>query len=271
MPRRPASSSLSSHSGGSKVVLGEGAGIAMNVSVSMETAGACRRWAGRLVLRYGVELPGGWIEGLVGHSGSAILIRRPPCGSFLWQTSPHRRRESPEPPASAQENLRTASSVKTHFKRLEAAISSGDDATAETEHKAARLAHRQGRPARRDAPEHRRPQEVPRGQAARRLRLLAPRPWPRSSSAPTASAQGERERDRLADSPSPRATRARGPPWRAPSGRGPRASALGPAAPASSPHRGASRAPRRRPSGAPRPRSRAPRSAPGEGAARPSR
>ena len=35
-----------------------------------------------------------------------------------------------------QENLRIASSVKTYFKRLETAVSSGDDATAETEHKA---------------------------------------------------------------------------------------------------------------------------------------
>ena len=35
-----------------------------------------------------------------------------------------------------EENLRIASSVKTYFKRLEAAIASGDDATAEAEHKA---------------------------------------------------------------------------------------------------------------------------------------
>ncbi len=35
-----------------------------------------------------------------------------------------------------QENLRIASSVKTYFKRLETAVSAGDDATAETEHKA---------------------------------------------------------------------------------------------------------------------------------------
>jgi len=34
-----------------------------------------------------------------------------------------------------EENLRIASSVKTYFKRLEAAVSSGDDATAEAEHK----------------------------------------------------------------------------------------------------------------------------------------
>ena len=34
------------------------------------------------------------------------------------------------------ENLRFASSVKTQFKRLEAAVASGDDAAAETEHKA---------------------------------------------------------------------------------------------------------------------------------------
>ncbi len=35
-----------------------------------------------------------------------------------------------------QENLRIASSVKTYFKRLETAISSGDDSSADTEHKA---------------------------------------------------------------------------------------------------------------------------------------
>jgi small subunit ribosomal protein S20 len=33
------------------------------------------------------------------------------------------------------ENLRVASAVKTHFRRLEAAVASGDDAAAETEHK----------------------------------------------------------------------------------------------------------------------------------------
>lgn len=35
-----------------------------------------------------------------------------------------------------EENLRFASSVKTHFKRLESAISSGDAEAAEREHKA---------------------------------------------------------------------------------------------------------------------------------------
>ena len=50
MPRRPPSSSRSSHSGGSKVVLGDGAGIAMNVSVSMDTAGAARAARSRLGL-----------------------------------------------------------------------------------------------------------------------------------------------------------------------------------------------------------------------------
>ena len=34
------------------------------------------------------------------------------------------------------ENLRFASSVKTHLKRLQAAVSSGDDQTADAEHKA---------------------------------------------------------------------------------------------------------------------------------------
>jgi small subunit ribosomal protein S20 len=34
------------------------------------------------------------------------------------------------------ENLRFASSVKTHFKRLESAVEGGDAATIETEHKA---------------------------------------------------------------------------------------------------------------------------------------
>ena len=34
------------------------------------------------------------------------------------------------------ENLRFASSVKTHFKRLEAAVSSGDDSAADAEHTA---------------------------------------------------------------------------------------------------------------------------------------
>ena len=35
-----------------------------------------------------------------------------------------------------QENLRFASAVKTHFRRLESAVASGDDAAADTEHKA---------------------------------------------------------------------------------------------------------------------------------------
>jgi small subunit ribosomal protein S20 len=35
-----------------------------------------------------------------------------------------------------QENLRFASSVKTHFKRLQAAVASGDDQAADAEHKA---------------------------------------------------------------------------------------------------------------------------------------
>jgi small subunit ribosomal protein S20 len=34
------------------------------------------------------------------------------------------------------ENLRFASAVKTHFRRLETAVASGDDAAADTEHKA---------------------------------------------------------------------------------------------------------------------------------------
>ena len=34
-----------------------------------------------------------------------------------------------------QENLRFASAVKTHFKRFESAVSSGNDQTAEAEHK----------------------------------------------------------------------------------------------------------------------------------------
>jgi small subunit ribosomal protein S20 len=34
------------------------------------------------------------------------------------------------------ENLRFSSSVKTHFRRLEAAVASGDDAAIEAEHKA---------------------------------------------------------------------------------------------------------------------------------------
>jgi small subunit ribosomal protein S20 len=34
------------------------------------------------------------------------------------------------------ENLRFASAVKTHFRRLETAVASGDDASADTEHKA---------------------------------------------------------------------------------------------------------------------------------------
>jgi len=34
------------------------------------------------------------------------------------------------------ENLRFASTVKTHFRRLESAVASGDDQTAESEHRA---------------------------------------------------------------------------------------------------------------------------------------
>ena len=35
-----------------------------------------------------------------------------------------------------EENRRLTSSVKTHFRRLEGAVSSGDDSTAESEHRA---------------------------------------------------------------------------------------------------------------------------------------
>ena len=48
--------------------------------------------------------------------------------------------------------VRFASAVKTHFRRLESAVASGDDATVEAEHKALVSRDRQGRPEGRDAP-----------------------------------------------------------------------------------------------------------------------
>ena len=73
------------------------------------------------------------------------------------------------------ENRRYTSTIKTYFRRLEAAVAAGDDATADADHKAARLDDRQGRQARRAAPQHRRAQEVPRGPRPQgRLGGLAP-------------------------------------------------------------------------------------------------
>ena len=61
------------------------------------------------------------------------------------------------------ENRRLTSAVKTHFRRLEAAVASGDAASADAEHRelCSRIdnAVSQGRP----APQHRRPQEGARG------------------------------------------------------------------------------------------------------------
>ena len=72
------------------------------------------------------------------------------------------------------ENRRYTSTIKTFFRRLEAAVAAGDAETAQTEHRSLVPHDRQGRQARRPAPQHRRSQEVPRrARAARRPRGLS--------------------------------------------------------------------------------------------------
>ena len=63
------------------------------------------------------------------------------------------------------ENRRYTSAIKTYFRRLEAAVGEGGERDAAETAPRARLDDRQGHQARRAAPQHRRPQEVPRGAA----------------------------------------------------------------------------------------------------------
>ena len=73
------------------------------------------------------------------------------------------------------ENRHYTSAIRTYFRRLEAAVAAGDDALADAEHRTLVSDDRQGRQARRAAPQHRRPQEVPRlPRSPRRLRVAAP-------------------------------------------------------------------------------------------------
>ena len=72
------------------------------------------------------------------------------------------------------ENRRYTSTIRTFFRRLEAAVAAGDAETAADRAPHARADDRQGRQARRPASQHRRPQEVPRrAPAARRRRGLS--------------------------------------------------------------------------------------------------
>ena len=52
-----------------------------------------------------------------------------------WPTSPHNARATPAPCASGPRTGYFSSAVKTHFKRLEDAVASGDDAAADAEHR----------------------------------------------------------------------------------------------------------------------------------------
>ena len=92
------------------------------------------------------------------------------------------------------ENRRLTSSVKTHFRRLEQAAQSGDEDSAAEEHR--QLVSRIDKAVQKGAlhAQQRRPQEEPRGEAARRLDLLAlPATRRRARGAP----DGEGERDAL--------------------------------------------------------------------------
>ena len=60
------------------------------------------------------------------------------------------------------ENRRYTSSVKTYFRRLEAAVEAKDADAVEAEFRELVLAHRPRGPQRRAAQQHRRPQEGPR-------------------------------------------------------------------------------------------------------------
>ena len=84
------------------------------------------------------------------------------------------------------ENRRYTSAIKTYFRRLEAAVAGGEDETGRRRAPPPRAADRQGRQARRAAPQHRRAQEVPRrAPAPRPLRLTRVRA-PRPDAAPSA-------------------------------------------------------------------------------------
>ena len=71
------------------------------------------------------------------------------------------------------ENRRRTSQVKTYFRRLETAVEAGDAATADEELR--ELVSRVDRAVKRGAhaPQHRRPQEVPRGPHPRRTFRLS--------------------------------------------------------------------------------------------------
>ncbi len=68
------------------------------------------------------------------------------------------------------ENRLLTSTVKTYFRRLEAAVEAGDTGKIAGRAHDARLEDRQGRPEGRHAQEHRRPQEVQRCTYRRRPR-----------------------------------------------------------------------------------------------------
>ena len=70
------------------------------------------------------------------------------------------------------ENRLYTSTIKTYFRRLEAAVAGGDDAGRRHRAPDARQHDRQGRQARRPAPQHGRPQEEPRRPHSRRQLLL---------------------------------------------------------------------------------------------------
>ena len=88
------------------------------------------------------------------------------------------------------ENRRLTSAVKTHFKRLEAAVAAGDEAAIEAEHRGALLADRHGGRQGRAAPQLRRPQEGSRGAASRRRRGLTQRPAARRTASVSATRSG---------------------------------------------------------------------------------
>jgi len=73
------------------------------------------------------------------------------------------------------ENRRYTSAIKTHFRRLVEQREGGEAEAAETTHRELVSTIDKASQARRDAPQHGRPQEVPRRQAGRRLLAAASR------------------------------------------------------------------------------------------------
>ncbi len=119
-------------------MVGVGAGIAMKVEVSIETASwrcsmrsASPSGHGKLARRR-IE----WLAcpfAPLGHC--SILFGAPDGGLFMANIASQKKRNA-RSERERQENLRFRSSVKTYFRRLEAAVQAGDPNAVASEHKA---------------------------------------------------------------------------------------------------------------------------------------